>query len=1092
MNFKNYFLLLFYLLVLFSSKIAWTQTIPPILSATGDQNYCPLSQINIVTDFNIIPGDDEIEAVFIQISENYIQGEDTLALTGLHPSISTSWSALEGKLTLTATIPSPIAYIDLIAAVKDVVFESTSNSIAGEKHFSITIDEANYLPSTDHYYEYIPNLGITWSAAKIAAEAKFHYGLQGYLATITSTEEAQLSGEQAAGAGWIGGSDAATEGVWEWVTGPENGTIFWNGGINGTTPNFAFWNTNEPNQSGDEDYTHVTAPNVGIPGSWNDLSNTGNSSGDYQPKGYIVEYGGMPGDPILNISASTKITIAEITAIVEDSNCGTGIVNLSATASLGTVLWFDSLIGGTKLGSGNTFTTPIISTATTYYAVASADGICETGNRSPIVATIYTIPNITNVTNTIICGAGIGTISAVASSGIINWYDALTGGNLVGIGGSFTSPNLTSTTTYYVDATENGCTTATRTPVVINVQYTTTPTGLALQTFCDIENANISNLTATGTGILWYSTSTGGTSLNTSTLLTNNIYYATQTINGCESPVRLAVNVSIYETVTPAINVDTLQECDNINDGDDTNGFSIFDLTTNEIQLLSGKSTSNFTITYFEDSAYLISIPNPTSFQNTTINGQTIYVRINNNIDTSCFSDNSFSIQVDSLPVINSTITFKNCDEDGIPDGFTDFNLNEANNSITNNNSNLNVSYYLSPTAAALGTSPIVASPFNNITANTVYARVENSYGCYRVATINLDVSVTSFPVGFNYEIIECDADNTIDGLFLFDLTNATQYFLTQLPPQNLSVHYYKNLTDAQLEENEILPQNAYMSETPFSQSLYVRVENDDNGDCFGIGEHLTLTVFPRPEFEVDPTAIVCLNAPPKILEAFNPNGIYNYEWTDENDTIISSLSTASVSSGGVYTVVATSGLNCESFPQTITVSESIIADITLNDVIITDDSENNTITINTTNLGIGNYEFAIDDAFGPYQDEPFFENVAAGIHTIYVQDKNNCGIAQIDVSVIGFPKFFTPNNDGINDTWQIKGVSSNFYPTSLIYIFDRFGKIIAEIDPSSEGWNGIFNGKLLTSTDYWFSVELIDSKGNSRIKKGHFSLIRR
>ena len=139
-------------------------------------------------------------------------------------------------------------------------------------------------------------------------------------------------------------------------------------------------------------------------------------------------------------------------------------------------------------------------------------------------------------------------------------------------------------------------------------------------------------------------------------------------------------------------------------------------------------------------------------------------------------------------------------------------------------------------------------------------------------------------------------------------------------------------------------------------------------------------------------------NLPPITLETFNANDTYTYEWTDESNTIISSQSNATVSSGVIYTVVATSGLNCNSFSKTITVTESNVATINLNDITITDDSDNNSITINTSNLGIGDYEFAIkkmDEFISNYKPEAIFEDVTPGIHTIYIQDKKGCGISK-------------------------------------------------------------------------------------------------
>ncbi|MCB0443456.1 MAG: hypothetical protein KDC50_05345, partial [Flavobacterium sp.] len=465
--FRNSLLILFFCSGIFSSLVDKNLSLnyeeekpallndAPILIATGNQIYCPGSQLNIVTNMTITdPDDTGIDAIYIQISSGYVNGQDILTLTGTHPTISTSWDALTGKLTLTGSAGQP-TYANLIAAIEDVVYSNSSANPTGVRTFSITVGQANYLPSNGHYYEFVPSIGITWNNARTAAANRTYYGLQGYLATITAPDEAQLSGEQAAGAGWIGGSDEANEGVWRWMTGPENGTIFWNGGINGSTPNYANWNNGEPNNLGNENYAHVTAPGVGITGSWNDLSNTGEASGNYQPKGYIVEYGGMPGDPILQISTSTTITIPNITSSVGQSRCGDGSVTLTASASAGNIKWYATQTGGTPLASGNSFTTPNLTETTTYYVDAFEIG-CTSGTRTAVTATINQIPIVTVVEPIPVCGENSTVLSASTTAGTINWYAVETGGTSLGTGTSFTTQILSEDTTFYVEGINNG------------------------------------------------------------------------------------------------------------------------------------------------------------------------------------------------------------------------------------------------------------------------------------------------------------------------------------------------------------------------------------------------------------------------------------------------------------------------------------------------------------------------------------------------------------------------------------------------------------------------------------------------------------
>src|SRR5690606_31929171 len=144
------------------------------------------------------------------------------------------------------------------------------------------------------------------------------------------------------------------------------------------------------------------------------------------------------------------------------------------------------------------------------------------------------------------------------------------------------------------------------------------------------------------------------------------------------------------------------------------------------------------------------------------------------------------------------------------------------------------------------------------------------------------------------------------------------------------------------------------------------------------------------------------------------------------------------------------------------------------------------THAIEATAEGLGDYVFRLDD--GPFQEEGYWENVSPGTHIVTITDANGCGTVTIEVSVIDYPMFFTPNNDGYHDTWNIIGIES--MPTAKIYIFDRHGKLLKQISPTGQGWDGTYNGRAVPSSDYWFRVEYREDERNKEFK-GHFTLKR-
>ena len=251
---------------------------------------------------------------------------------------------------------------------------------------------------------------------------------------------------------------------------------------------------------------------------------------------------------------ATVTNTPTLTSTTPASRCDAGQVTLNATSSAGNTLWYTASTGGTLLSSANNYLTPVLGSTTTYYVEANS-GSCSTP-RTPVVATINTTPTITATTPASRCDAGTVVLGATASAGTISWYAAASGGSAIGTGTSFTTPSLSGTTTYYVEAATGTCTSA-RTAVVATINITPAVTGTA-NSRCDAGSVTLSASTTAGT-ISWYAAASGGTALGTGTtfatpsISSTTTYYAEATNGSCTSariPVIATVNTSPTITAT--------------------------------------------------------------------------------------------------------------------------------------------------------------------------------------------------------------------------------------------------------------------------------------------------------------------------------------------------------------------------------------------------------------------------------------------------------------------------------------------------------------------------------------------------------------
>ncbi len=260
--------------------------------------------------------------------------------------------------------------------------------------------------------------------------------------------------------------------------------------------------------------------------------------------------------------------------------------------------------------------------------------------------------------------------------------------------------------------------------------------------------------------------------------------------------------------------------------------------------------------------------------------------------------------------------------------------------------------------------------------------------------------------------------------------------------------------------------------------------------DCSGSPFIVTVTVNPLPVAQLV-GGVICRNPASGVVErtlwldsGLN-DAVYDFVWTHNSDVIAGANSGSyEADEAGTYSVVAAhTATGCVSHPAMAVVTESEVAKIALingNEAFV----ENPVITV--TVQGSGNYLYQLDN--GAPQSSNVFANINMGEHTIRITDADDCTDIVQTFTLIGYPKFFTPNADGYNDTWNIWALAGQ--SASKISIFDRYGKLVKQIAASGDGWDGTYNGQPLPATDYWFVVEYADGLVKKEFK-AHFALKR-
>ncbi|MDI5949612.1 T9SS type B sorting domain-containing protein [Flavobacterium yafengii] len=434
----------------------------------------------------------------------------------------------------------------------------------------------------------------------------------------------------------------------------------------------------------------------------------------------------------------------------------------------------------------------------------------------------------------------------------------------------------------------------------------------------------------------------------------------------------------------------------------------------------------------------------------------------------------------DAPKILSTAYKLTQCDtQDSAPtDGLALFNLTLANEPISLGKKDYEVYYYHSVNEAEndlTNTQSIPVNYRNSVPDELIYVKVtQPNSSCYSIGTVILHANknILLLPEAMH----ACDLG---DGKGSFDLEQKKDLIKTELNlPSDVRLFFYSNEEDASMGINEL--KEPFVS---ISKTVFIRAENAEG--CYGTG-NFEIIVESSPKINILENIILCEGlANPSILlnagiSAPARTSDFTYLWSTGETT-----PTISINKEGEYNVTVKNKSGCTTTRKCI-VTLSYLAKI--NNIIVHDLQQTNQVIIELDNPSDYNYMIQYENGTETsFQTSTLFENVPGGFHELIVESNNGCGQTTKSFAVLNAPKFFTPNGDGYNDYWNLKGINSSIYENAIIYIFDRYGKLLKQLSPSSLGWDGTFLKEPLPADDYWFTIKLEDG----RETKSHFSLKR-